>query len=161
MSDGVGSKDAGFSCSWNHTSDKLAVASQDGIVSVWDIRNVQTSSGSTGTSLSNSPKLASIQSTQHPQVKGAVRSVKFSPSPSIDLLAFTEHVSYVNLIDARTFDGSSRQSIRLSSAQGDVHLSGVSFSPDSRAVFVGLESTVLEFDVDTVARRSFPCGVLI
>jgi WD40 repeat protein len=33
------SNDAGFSCSWNQSSDKLAVASQDGYVSVWDLRS--------------------------------------------------------------------------------------------------------------------------
>ena len=33
------SNDAGFSCAWNQSSDKFAVASQDGFVSVWDIRN--------------------------------------------------------------------------------------------------------------------------
>ena len=33
------SNDAGFSCAWNQSSEKLAVASQDGFVSVWDIRS--------------------------------------------------------------------------------------------------------------------------
>jgi hypothetical protein len=80
--------------------------------------------------------LACIASTQHPQVKGACRSVKFSPSPSIDLLAFTEHVSYVNIVDARTFDG--KQSIRVAPPGSDVHVSGISWSPDSRGIFVGM-----------------------
>ena len=122
---------------------------------------------------SNSKKLASIKSTQHPQVKGAVRSVKFSPSSSIDLLVFTEHCSYVNFVDARTFDPNftQRQSLRLgsnsmntlnsTSGSTDVHVSGLAFTPDSRSVFVGLEQCVLEFDVDTVARRSFAKGTLI
>jgi WD40 repeat protein len=35
------SDDAGFSCAWNQSSEKFAVASQDGIVSVWDIRSSQ------------------------------------------------------------------------------------------------------------------------
>ncbi len=94
-------------------------------------------------------KLAVIPSAQNPQVKGAVRSVKFSPSPSIDLLAFTEHVSYFNIIDARTFDLNSKQSIRLGTIinfsfdyiignQGaDSHISGSAFSPDSRSLFIG------------------------
>lgn len=34
----AGATDAGFSCSWNQSSEKFAVASQDGYVSVWDIR---------------------------------------------------------------------------------------------------------------------------
>ncbi|CAO3614577.1 unnamed protein product [Cunninghamella blakesleeana] len=33
------SRDANFSVSWNHSSDKFAVASQDGTVHVWDIRS--------------------------------------------------------------------------------------------------------------------------
>lgn len=161
-----GSKDAGFSCSWNYSSDKFAVASQDGVVSVWDIRKIpfssDSSSGSAALSFSgNTQKLAYITSTQHPQVKGAVRTVKFSPSSSVDLLIFSEHVSYLNFIDARTFDMSQRQSIRVGSFQEDSHISGACFSPDSRSVFLGLETSVLEFDVDTVARRSFPSGVLI
>lgn len=98
-----GSNDAGFSCSWNHSSDKVAVGSQDGVVSIWDIRNMSTTP-TTATSPVNQRKLAVIKSTQNPQVKGAVRAVKFSPSSSIDLLVFTEHVSYVNFVDARTFD---------------------------------------------------------
>ncbi len=33
--------DAGFSCSWNRTSEKFAVGSQDGFVTVWDIRSTE------------------------------------------------------------------------------------------------------------------------
>lgn len=35
----IGANDAGFSCAWNQSSEKFAVASQDGFVSVWDIRS--------------------------------------------------------------------------------------------------------------------------
>lgn len=70
------SSDAGFSCSWNQSSEKFAVASQDGYVSVWDIRSTE--------------KIAKISASQNPQVKGACRCVKFSPSGSMDLLAFSE-----------------------------------------------------------------------
>jgi hypothetical protein len=220
-----GTNDAGFSCSWNNTSDKVAVASQDGFVTVWDIRYIHTnahSSGntssvypSTSSNLSNllspmsspfsalssarpgllttatqnprsqnsisnngntspgtsgvltastflqrdSTKLACIASTQNPQVKGAIRAVKFSPSHSVDLLAFSEHVSYVNFVDARNFDG--KQSIRVAPSGSDMHISGFSWSPDCKSVFVGLESTVLEYDVDIVSRRTFPRGSLI
>ncbi len=73
----IGSNDAGFSCAWNQSSEKFAVASQDGFVSVWDIRN-------TGS------KIAKLGSKQNPQVKGACRSVKFSPTGSIDLLLYSE-----------------------------------------------------------------------
>lgn len=68
-------KDAGFSCAWDQTSSKFAVGCQDGFVNVWDIRS--------------SKKLSQIASAQT-NGRGAVRSVKFSQSGSVDLLAFTE-----------------------------------------------------------------------
>lgn len=138
------------------------MSSQDGFVSVWDIRYISTSTQTSplsnplrpaSTRLGNhsSPstltfahehllrdptKLAVLGSYQHPQVKGACRSVKFSPSASIDLMAFTEHVSYINLVDARTFE--SRQTLRVSPPGVDMHLSGLAWSPDCRGLFVGL-----------------------
>ncbi|KXS18570.1 WD40 repeat-like protein [Gonapodya prolifera JEL478] len=136
------SNDAGFSCAWNHASDKFAVASQDGFVSVWDIRS--------------SEKLCQVGSKQHPQVKGACRSVKFSPTGSIDLLVYSEHVSYFSLLDARTFN--ERQTVRVVPPGVDAHITGLTFAPDSRTVFVGLESAVLEYNVDTLSRRSFGAG---
>ncbi|KAG0235113.1 cleavage and polyadenylation specificity factor subunit 2, partial [Mortierella sp. GBA43] len=125
--------DASFSCAWNQSSDKFAVASQDGFVSVWDIRH--------------SEKLSKLGSKQQPQPKGATRCVKFSSSGSIDLLVFSEHVSYVNLVDARTFN--ERQIIRVAPPNNDEHISGIALSPDSKVCFVGMEHSVLEFDVDT------------
>ncbi|KAF9433810.1 hypothetical protein BGZ76_008945 [Entomortierella beljakovae] len=137
--------EASFSCAWNQSSDKFAVASQDGYVSVWDIRS--------------SNKLCKLGSKQQPQPKGATRCVKFSSSGSIDLLMFSEHVSYVNLVDARTFND--RQVVRVAPPNNDEHISGIAISPDSKSCFVGTEHSVLEFDVDTVTRRSFPSGSLI
>jgi WD40 repeat protein len=134
----TGTSDAGFSCAWNHSSDKIAVASQDGFVSVWDIRYMSSSNTNTApasTKMRDSDKLAKLGSKQSPQVKGACRCVKFSPSSSIDLLLYSEHVSYVNLVDARTFN--EKQSIRLSPQGVDQHITGVCWSPDSRGVFVG------------------------
>ncbi|KAI1316868.1 hypothetical protein EDD11_009358 [Mortierella claussenii] len=136
--------EASFSCAWNQSSEKFAVASQDGYVSVWDIRH--------------SEKLCKLGSKQQPS-KGATRCVKFSSSGSIDLLLYSEHVSYVNLVDARTFN--ERQIVRVAPPNNDEHISGVAISPDSKVCFVGLEHTVLEFDVDTITRRSFPAGSLI
>lgn len=34
-------KDWGFSVAWNHSSQHYAVASQDGLVNVWDIRSTR------------------------------------------------------------------------------------------------------------------------
>ncbi|KAG9065708.1 hypothetical protein KI688_001997 [Linnemannia hyalina] len=73
--------------------------------------------------------------------------------------SFSEHVSYVNLVDARTFHD--RQVIRVAPPGNDEHISGIAMSPDSKVCFVGLENSVLEFDVDTITRRSFPSGSLI
>lgn len=35
----IATTEASFSCAWNQSSEKFAVASQDGFVSVWDIRH--------------------------------------------------------------------------------------------------------------------------
>ncbi|KAJ1541411.1 hypothetical protein HK405_010667, partial [Cladochytrium tenue] len=126
--------DSCFSCAWNQTSDKLAVASQNGFVTVWDVR-------STGTA-----KLAEFGSKQRPQGKGACRCVKFSPSGAVDLMVYSEHVSVFNVIDARTFN--ERQVVRVAPPNMDQDIAGFTFSPDGKAIFVGLENQVLEYDVD-------------
>lgn len=69
-------KDAGFSCAWDQSSSRFAVGCQDACVCVFDIRN-------------NIRQLAQISSTQS-SGRGAVRSVKFSQTGSMDLLAFSE-----------------------------------------------------------------------
>lgn len=137
--------DAGFSCAWDAASERFAVACQDGYACVWDIRTL-------------GRKLAVIESTQRSQ-KGAVRCVKFSKSNSMDLLAFSEHVSVVNVVDARTF--SMRQAVRVAPVNTDLHISGLAFSPDSKNLAVGLEQHLLEFDVDTASRRSFAVGSVV
>jgi WD40 repeat protein len=137
--------DAGFSCAWDTASEKFAVACQDGYACVWDVRSL-------------SHKLALIESTQRSQ-KGAARCIKFTRSNSMDLLAFSEHVSVVNVVDSRTF--SCRQAIRVAPANTDLHISGLAFSPDSKSLLVGLELYLLEFDVDTASRRSFAIGNVI
>jgi WD40 repeat protein len=137
--------DAGFSCAWDSASEKFAVGCQDGYSCIWDVRTL-------------SKKLAVIESTQRSQ-KGAVRCIKFTRSNSMDLLAFSEHVSVVNIVDSRTF--SSRQAIRVAPTNTDLHICGLAFSPDSRSLMVGLEQNLLEFDVDTASRRSFGIGNVI
>lgn len=134
--------DAGFSATWNHTSDKFAVATQDGYICVWDVRSNE--------------KYAVINSKQNPQVKGACRNVKFSQGGSVDLLMFSEHVSYVSLVDARDFN--SIQSIRVAPSHSDQHVSGISFSPDSSSIFVGMEGHLLEYNINIMSRRTFPQG---
>ncbi|KAI9472418.1 MAG: WD40-repeat-containing domain protein [Benjaminiella poitrasii] len=139
------SRDANFSVAWNHTSDKFAVSSQDGSVHVWDIR-------------SRNP-LARF-SGLHPSItKGAARCVKFTQTGAIDLLAFTEHVSHVHVIDARTFN--SQQTIRVGSPGHDTPITGLCFSNDSQKMFVGLENAILDFNIDTGSRRRFAYGSLL
>jgi WD40 repeat protein len=141
----VGSKDAAFSVSWDNTSTRFAASCQDGQVCVWDVRHLKN-------------KLAILHSAQRTQ-KGACRVVKFSQTNSVDLLAFSEHTSYINVVDARTFE--SQQSIRVAPQGMDLHLTGLSFSPDSDSIFVGIEQGILEYQLDLISRRSFPTGSLI
>ncbi|KAJ2116495.1 hypothetical protein GGF48_004821, partial [Coemansia sp. RSA 921] len=77
------SNDASFSCDWSQSSELFAVGSQDGYVTVWDVRSQQ--------------KMVQLETYQHGRSRGACRNVKFSPSGSVDLLAFSEHTSYVNI----------------------------------------------------------------
>jgi WD40 repeat protein len=159
------SRDANFSVAWNHSSEKFAVSSQDGSVHVWDIR-------------SRNPlaRFAGL----HPSItKGAARCVKFTQTGAIDLLAFTEHVSHVHIVDARTFDG--QQTVRVGSAGHDTPITGLCFSNDSQKMFVGklenipfftchfinyikylgLENAILDFSIDTGSRRRFARGSLL
>ncbi|RKP26200.1 WD40-repeat-containing domain protein [Syncephalis pseudoplumigaleata] len=147
-----GAEDAGFSTAWNRIGNQFVVASQDGRVIVWDIRS--------------SEKLATLTCTQsdgtlHEQqpsrVRGAVRCVKFSQSGAVDLLAFSEHVNYVNVVDARTYQD--RQSICIAPDM-DAHIAGMDFSPCGTRLFVGTENSVAAFDVDVMARHRFAHGVL-
>lgn len=139
------SKDANFSVAWNHSSEKFAVTSQDGSVHIWDIRN-------------RNP-LAKFASVQPGTTKGAARCVKFTQTGAVDLLAFTEHVSHVHVVDARTFN--EQQTIRVATTGQDVPITGLTFSNDSKKMFVGLESAILDFDVDTSSRRRFAYGSLV
>lgn len=137
--------DSGFGLSWNKTGTQLAAGSQDGTVHVWDMRSTK--------------RLAHIQGAQNPP-KGAIRNVKFSQSGSVDLLAFSEHTSVVNLVDARTFEGC--DAIRVSQSPDiDVNISGIAFTPDSKSLVVGLENGALEYRIDMKSRHAFPHGQLL
>ena len=72
---------------------------------------------------------------------------------------YSEHISYVNIVDGRSFNDT--QSIRVAPPGIDQHISGITFSPDSKRIFVGTEQAVLEYDVDTTTRRCFPHGTLV
>ena len=49
---------------------------------------------------------------------------------------YSEHVSYVNVIDARTFN--QRQALRVAPPSNDQHISGIAYSPDAKSIFVGM-----------------------
>ncbi|SAM01661.1 hypothetical protein [Absidia glauca] len=145
MSTMAASRDANFSVSWNHSSEKFAVASQDGTVHIWDIRSQE--------------PLFKFGGEQNSITKTAARCVKFSQGGAVDLMAYSEHVSHVSIIDARTFD--TQQTLRVGPATRDTPITGLSFSPDSHRMFVGLENAILEYQLDTGSRRQFPDGSLI
>lgn len=105
--------DAGFSCSWDSSSTRFAVAGQDGQVSVWDARMLRSK---------GEGRIARIEATQKIP-KGAARCVKFSQGMSMDILAFAEHTSFLNVVDTRRFE--ERQRIRLSQPGTDLNISGI------------------------------------
>ncbi|KAI9321225.1 WD40-repeat-containing domain protein [Dichotomocladium elegans] len=132
------SEEPALSCAWNHSSNKFAVSSQDGTVSVWKVENTE--------------PLLRIPSTEIRKTRKAARAIQFSKSP-LDLLIYTEHVSNINIVDTRTFE--TRQVLRLSPADVDRHITGLALSPDNRFLFVGLEDSIIQFSVDVCARRRF------
>ncbi|SPO31308.1 uncharacterized protein UTRI_05881_B [Ustilago trichophora] len=86
------SSDACFSTTWSPDGSKFAVASQDGVVSVWDVRS--------------SRRLAAVSTSQASAGSGAARVVKFSPCGRF--LAFTEHRNYWGVADTVTFGETQR-----------------------------------------------------
>ncbi|KDQ17451.1 hypothetical protein BOTBODRAFT_171937 [Botryobasidium botryosum FD-172 SS1] len=124
--------DANFSTAFSADGSKFAVASQDGLVTVWDVRSsselavyrtaprpvagTHSSAGlasSTGISLSTH-RVALNGGVSHARDtslwdanKGlghGVRALKFSPlGAERELLVFTEHTNNLHAIDARTF----------------------------------------------------------
>ncbi|KAJ2777615.1 hypothetical protein GGI15_004451 [Coemansia interrupta] len=157
------SNDASFSCDWSQTSEQFAVGSQDGYVTVWDIRRHN--------------KMVQLETFQHGRSRGACRNVKFSPSGSIDLLAFSEHTGYVNIVDTRDFahrqvlcvatgDETAETVVQNwagspSTGSQDLQITGLRFAPNSSALFVGLEQSILEYTVDRIGRHSFSSSAII
>ena len=92
-----GSNDASFSTDWSPNGQQFAVASQDGVVSVFDVRSLPPADDhlatDSGAGVGRRPpnRVAEIRSLQ-PRGAGAARKVKFSPSSAggTPLLAFTE-----------------------------------------------------------------------
>ncbi|WUR02963.1 WD40 repeat domain-containing protein [Vairimorpha necatrix] len=128
--------DSGFSVAWNNFSNKFAVASQDGFVSVWDLRSDE--------------KSYILRSKQQGTHKGAVRNVFFSIKKSLDLIFFTEQSSYLSIFDARSFE--KRQLVNLGD---DVQITGATISEEDFKIFVSSEHKIYEYDINTISRRIF------
>jgi WD40 repeat protein len=139
----------GYSVAWNATSTHYAVATDDGIVSVWDIRS--------------SRRLAALRREEDRQMgvpyRQPARCIKYSQGGSMDLLAIAEDANTCTVIDARTYQYGTSLILR-GAANGEGRLrekiNGIAFAPDGRSLFVGTALRVLEYDVHTRQRRTFP-----
>ncbi|KAK9467001.1 WD40-repeat-containing domain protein [Lipomyces arxii] len=105
------SADAGFSTAFTPSGVLFAVASQDGLASIYDSRYLSTSTHmslpsfhSAYTSNRNMPKpLKYIESTRPHEGAGAFRCLKFSTGAE-DLLLITEQAGRVHVVDARRLE---------------------------------------------------------
>lgn len=129
-------EDGGFKVSWKGCSSMFAVSTQDGYVCVYDTRK-----------LTNFIK---IPSKQRQSIKGACRNVEFTKSRSLDLLIFTEHVSFFTIVDARNFR--TRQSVRIVE-EIDKQISGSAFIENQEKFFVSTDDKIYEYDLEN--RRTF------
>ncbi|GHJ84703.1 hypothetical protein NliqN6_1105 [Naganishia liquefaciens] len=182
------SDDAGFSTSWSKDGKKFAVASQDGVVTVWDHR-------------SSDPLAKLFTRTRHDfgrfdyedsyywrsassdgSRRDPARVVKFSPpGSSRDLLVFSEEGEAIHIVDARTFDVQSRVELPIVSREerirnahhssysptrrmgpdgGRVGIAGIAFDPTGDFLYAGTEAVMVEYDLRRHARRGLGSWVL-
>ncbi|KAI8888326.1 WD40 repeat-like protein [Backusella circina FSU 941] len=135
------SRDPCASCAWNSSSDIFATTSQDGHITAWDIQN-------------GKEPIFRVNSTEKRRSKKAARAIQFSKGP-LDLLAYTEHVSIVNILDMRTFDKRQIVSLKPFGSGPHPHIAGLAFSPNNKSLYVGLENSIAELYVNTSERRRF------
>ncbi|KAI0081001.1 hypothetical protein K474DRAFT_1657182 [Panus rudis PR-1116 ss-1] len=110
---------ASFSTAFSSNGSKFAVASQEGVVVVWDVRStkplkvIQTDKNRDNQRMRAGNGAASGWLFELPwDWRGAgpapgwgVRSVKFSPpGAGKEIMTFTEHTSLLHVLDARTFE---------------------------------------------------------
>ncbi|KAG8213134.1 hypothetical protein J3R82DRAFT_11538 [Butyriboletus roseoflavus] len=114
---------ASFSTAFSHDGMKFAVASQEGVVAVWDVRStkpmkvIQTDkarlpvghlgNGEESSMLSDDPWDWTRGNSKAPG--WGARSVKFGAGgthgrPGHEIMTFTEHTNLLHVIDARTFE---------------------------------------------------------
>jgi hypothetical protein len=129
----------------------FAVASQDGIVSIWDRRFARTA-----TAANTSGKLKTLKTTRAGSLNGAARVVKFSQGP-LDLLMFTEQKEYIHLVDARTFEKTQILTVGdPGDRPNDPDIGGACFSMDGKSVIVGTDRAIWQWEIDTRGRKLFP-----
>ena len=136
----TGSDDSSFSTAFSPTSSMFAVASQDGVISLWDRRFARNA-----TPLNTTGKLTALKTSRPGTLNGASRCVAFSEGP-IDLIMFTEQKEYVHLVDARTFE--KRQILTLGETEDtsrEPDIGGACFSPDGKSVVVANERTIYQW----------------
>lgn len=108
-----GHTDHGFACAWAPDGITMATGHQDGILQIWDARNLSTAVA----------RIAAEQS--------GIRALQFSPlGGGKPVLVAAEQADFVHVIDADTF--SQKQVIEYFG-----ELAGVSITPDGNTLFVG------------------------
>ncbi|KAL1949559.1 hypothetical protein VTO73DRAFT_8440 [Trametes versicolor] len=149
----VSSVPASFSTSFSADGSKFAVASQEGVVVVWDVRSTKplkvfhtdksrapipgrVATGAASGWLYDLPWDWSRGGTRAPG--WGVRSVKFSP-PGVgrEVMTFSEHTSLLHVVDARTFE--TEEIVRMPNFDSPAYYPSVparprSTSPVSRAL---------------------------
>ena len=108
-----GHRDHGFACDWSPDGILMATGHQDGVVHVWDARNMKTS-------------IHAI-----PAEQGGVRSLAFSPLGSgYPVLVMAEPLDFVSVVDAKTFH--TKQDIDFFG-----EISGFAMPSDGQNLFIG------------------------
>jgi len=131
-----GFTDVGMCCAWDPQGVRVAAASQDGSVCIWDRR--------------------SCKSIHRFTAQTSCRNVKFSTS-STDLLAFAEDSGTCHLVDTRNLN--EQQILQTNDDARSRVFAGLCFSPDARKIFVGTTlNGIFSFVVDSVNRRRFSEG---
>ena len=106
-------KDHGFACAWSPDGFTMATGHQDGIVQIWDARQMR----------------ASIHAL--PAEQGGVRSLAFSPlGTGYPVLVMAEPIDIVSIVDAKSFH--TKQDLQFFG-----ELSGFTMPPDDRSLFIG------------------------
>ncbi|KAF8808637.1 hypothetical protein BYT27DRAFT_7255279 [Phlegmacium glaucopus] len=117
---------ASFSTAFSSDGSKFAVASQEGVVAVWDVRSTlkpikvfqtdktRVPGGSSGGFVGNGGATGWLSDDPWEWTRGnkapgwCVRNVKFNGGEGArlgkEIMAFTEHTSFIHIVDARTFE---------------------------------------------------------